>query len=97
MRGFATSTKNGPEEAVNAAKQAEGAAKQAEGAVKQVEEAVKPVEPIKPAEKPSEKKEFFDEGLKEKIKDYGTRKETLAAALGLSVILGGYTMYDNHK
>ena len=97
MRGFATSTKNGPEEAVNAAKQAEGAAKQAEGAVKQVEETVKPVEPIKPAEKPIQKKEFFDEEFKEKIKDYGTRKETLAAVISLSAILGGYTMYDGYK
>ena len=34
MRGFATSTKGGPEEAANAAKQAEGTVKQAEGTVK---------------------------------------------------------------
>ena len=34
MRAFATSTKDGPEEAANAAKQAEGTVKQADGTVK---------------------------------------------------------------
>ena len=34
MRAFATSTKDGPEEAANAAKQPEGTVKQADGTVK---------------------------------------------------------------
>jgi hypothetical protein len=97
MRGFATSTKGGPEETANSVKQAEGAAKKVEGAVKQGEEAVKPQEPVKPVEKPNEGKEFFDEAFKEKVKDYGTRKETLAAALGLTIAIGGYSMFGSEK
>ena len=73
MRAFATSTKNGPEEAANAAKQAEGTVNQAEGTVKQAEgtvnqaesdakpvETTKPAEPFKPVLKPNTENESHE-------------------------------------